>query len=328
MSDWYYSHPPVRPHTIDWRKVCPKVGWPRHKQRKKMADSPTQEVNERLNLPSQENLRADGSPVAGAMDSAPRAAVKIRLELDARGKFPHEHAKQEGDAAGLARFHLHCPASSFSVFRWCFTPSCTGTLRTACDSRVSSPWPWPLLLFKVRLPGIEATMSANFVFILLGILDFSFPETLMIGCLGGLAQSLWQAKPRPRPIQMLFNFANLSLSISAASFVFHSSFAYQHGLRWPLLVGCGVHHLFRGEYHVRLRDYRHHPETQVCHGLERVLPVVIPLLLIPGAIIAGGMSVMNRVLGWQVAILVLPSVYWIYRSYSVYLNPAGSRENA
>ena len=65
-------------------------------------------------------------------------------------------------------------------------------------------------LFKVRLPGIQATMSANFLFILVGILDLSYPETLLMGCLGGLVQSLWQAKPRPRLIQMLFNFANLA----------------------------------------------------------------------------------------------------------------------
>src|SRR5215472_9841122 len=56
-------------------------------------------------------------------------------------------------------------------------------------------------LFKVRLPGIQATMSANFLFILVGILDLSYPETLLMGCLGGLVQSLCQAKPRPHVIQ-------------------------------------------------------------------------------------------------------------------------------
>src|SRR5690242_9143071 len=36
-------------------------------------------------------------------------------------------------------------------------------------------------IFKVRLPGIQATMSANFLFILVGILDLSYPETLLMG---------------------------------------------------------------------------------------------------------------------------------------------------
>jgi hypothetical protein len=39
-----------------------------------------------------------------------------------------------------------------------------------------------------------------------------------------------------------------------------------------------------------------------------------------GALIAGGISVVNRSLGWQVALLVLPVVYWIYRSYRTYLD--------
>ena len=39
-----------------------------------------------------------------------------------------------------------------------------------------------------------------------------------------------------------------------------------------------------------------------------------------GAVIAGGVSVINRMFGWQVSILVLPIVYWIYRSYRTYLD--------
>jgi diguanylate cyclase (GGDEF)-like protein/putative nucleotidyltransferase with HDIG domain len=38
-----------------------------------------------------------------------------------------------------------------------------------------------------------------------------------------------------------------------------------------------------------------------------------------GALIACGVSVVNRHLGWQVALLVFPIVYWIYRSYQTYL---------
>src|SRR6202030_565595 len=91
-------------------------------------------------------------------------------------------------------------------------------------------------LFKVRLPGIEATMSANFLFILVGILDLSYPETLLMGCFGGLVQSICQAKPRTRLIQFLFNFANLSISITAANLVFHSKSAAHLGLAWPLLL--------------------------------------------------------------------------------------------
>jgi len=45
-------------------------------------------------------------------------------------------------------------------------------------------------------------MSANFLFILGRSLDLSYSETLLMGCLGGLVQTMWHAKPRPSPHSM------------------------------------------------------------------------------------------------------------------------------
>jgi hypothetical protein len=114
-------------------------------------------------------------------------------------------------------------------------------------------------LFKVRLPGIQATMSANFLFILVGILDLSYPETLLMGCLGGLVQSLWQSKPRPNLVQRSFNFANLAIAITAAGVVFHSNLALAIGFKWPPASGCSLIDIFCSEYTISVGrdcDYR------------------------------------------------------------------------
>jgi len=174
-------------------------------------------------------------------------------------------------------------------------------------------------LFKVRLPGIQATMSANFLFILVGILDLSYSETLLMGCLGGLAQTLWQAKPRPRPVQLIFTLANLSISVTAASLVFHSTIAHALGLQWPLLLAMASTTYFA-------------VNTMSVSGVIAITahrnPIVVwkecylwsfPYYLL-GALIAAGVSLMNRTLGWQIAILVCPVVYWMYRSYRTYLD--------
>ncbi len=174
-------------------------------------------------------------------------------------------------------------------------------------------------LFKVRLPGIEATMSANFLFILVGILDLSYPETLLMGCFGGLVQSIWQSKPRPRLTQILFNFANLSISITAANLVFHSKAASHLGLGWPLLLVSASTTYFA-------------INTMSVSGIISLTQKRNPLLVwkecylwsfpyyLLGAMIAGGISLINRAFGWQFAILVLPLVYWMYRSYRIYLD--------
>jgi len=174
-------------------------------------------------------------------------------------------------------------------------------------------------VFKVRLPGIEATMSANFLFILVGIMDLSMAETIVMGSLGGLVQSIWHSKPRPKPIQLIFNFSNIALSIVAADLVYHSVGAQSIGMRWPLLLAAASSTYFA-------------VNTMSVSGVialsERRNPIRVwnecylwsfPYYLL-GALIAGVVSTINHSLGWQVAVLILPVVYWIYRSYRIYLN--------
>ncbi len=174
-------------------------------------------------------------------------------------------------------------------------------------------------ILKVRLPGINATMSANFLFILVGIIDLSYSETLLMGCLGGLVQSLWQAKPRPRPIQWLFNLANLALSITAAEMVFHSHVATRIGFRWPLLMAAAATTYFAFNTISVSGIIAMTEGRNPVHVWKECYLWAFPYYLL-GAVIACGVSVVNRVLGWQVALLVFPIVYWIYRSYQTYLN--------
>src|SRR5712675_358637 len=174
-------------------------------------------------------------------------------------------------------------------------------------------------LFKVRLPGIQATMSANFLFILVGILDLSYSETLLMGCLGGLVQSLWQAKPRPRPIQWLFNLANLALSISAAELVFHSKVAAGVGFRWPLLMAAAATTYFAFNTISVAGIIAMTEKRNPVHVWKECYLWAFPYYLL-GALIACGVSAINRLVGWQFGLLAFPIVYWIYRSYQTYLS--------
>src|SRR2546422_3895762 len=56
---------------------------------------------------------------------------------------------------------------------------------------------------KVHLPGITGTMSVNFLFILLGVLELSLPETLILGSAAVVVQCFY--RDRPSPIQVTFN---------------------------------------------------------------------------------------------------------------------------
>src|SRR6266852_2084186 len=174
-------------------------------------------------------------------------------------------------------------------------------------------------VLKVHLPGIKATMSANFLFILFGILDLSYSETLLMGCLGGLVQTLWHANPRPRPIQWLFNLANLALSISAAEVVFHSKIAAGLGFRWPLLMAAAATTYFAFNTISVSGVIAMTEGRNPVHVWKECYLWAFPYYLL-GALIACGVSAVNRLVGWQFGLLAFPIVYWIYRSYRTYLS--------
>src|SRR5690349_20013860 len=69
---------------------------------------------------------------------------------------------------------------------------------------------------KVTLPGIDGTMSVNFLFILLGVMEMSFPETLVLGCAAVLVQCYWKPSRRLHPILIIFNTLQLAVAITAA----------------------------------------------------------------------------------------------------------------
>src|SRR5712672_3500470 len=56
-------------------------------------------------------------------------------------------------------------------------------------------------VLKVKLPGITSTMSVNFLFVLVGIVELTVPETLVIACGATLLQALVRTTTRPAFVQ-------------------------------------------------------------------------------------------------------------------------------
>ena len=72
---------------------------------------------------------------------------------------------------------------------------------------------------KLRLPGMDGTYSLGFLFLLYGVAHFSLPETLLAGCAGAVAGSLLNTKKRANTLQLLFNTANVAISVGACFFI-------------------------------------------------------------------------------------------------------------
>jgi diguanylate cyclase (GGDEF)-like protein/putative nucleotidyltransferase with HDIG domain len=172
---------------------------------------------------------------------------------------------------------------------------------------------------QIKLPAIPTTMPVNFLFVLVGILDLSFPETIVVGCIGGLGQLLWRANPRPKVLQLLTHFANLAIAITAAEAVFQSRVPMELRIRWPLLLAASsaVYFVLTTFYSAVLIAIS---ERRNAFGVwnESFLRFLPYYLL--GALIAGAASIVNQSIGWQVTLLAAPIFYWIYRSYRTYVD--------
>jgi len=171
---------------------------------------------------------------------------------------------------------------------------------------------------KVQLPGIDGTMSVNFLFILLGVLELSLPETLVIGCTASLAQSVWQLRGRLDPVKVLFNVAGMMANASALTFLTYHSLAGRFGSNKPILLMMSALVFFFANtlpisIVIALTEGKSSRKVwSECYFWS------FPYYLV-GAAAVGLVGIVNRSAGWQTSLLVLPLIYWVYRSYRLYL---------
>ncbi|MGA7291826.1 MAG: diguanylate cyclase [Terriglobales bacterium] len=169
---------------------------------------------------------------------------------------------------------------------------------------------------KVNLPGITGTMSVNFLFLLLGVLELSFSEAMALGCAAVVVQCF--DRDRPIPIQVAFNVCSTALAI-AITFV-----AYRYSLLHRAVSNPSTLLFLAASVYFVANTL---PVAAVISLTERRSLRKIwadcyfwsfPYYLV-GAGVAGMMSWLHGFTDWQTSLLTLPVVYLIYRSYRLYL---------
>ncbi|MGA2922255.1 MAG: HD domain-containing phosphohydrolase [Candidatus Sulfotelmatobacter sp.] len=170
---------------------------------------------------------------------------------------------------------------------------------------------------KVQLPGIDGTMSVNFLFILLGVVELSLGETLVIGCTATLVQSVWQARNRLDPIKVVFNVFGMMANASALCYAtYHRLDGVMVAKPVLLLVAALVFFLANTlpvSVVIALTESKSVRKIwSECYFWS------FPYYMV-GAAAVGLVGVINRRAGWQTSLLVLPLIYWVYRSYRLYL---------
>src|SRR6059058_4610101 len=168
---------------------------------------------------------------------------------------------------------------------------------------------------KVHLPGITGTMSVNFLFILLGVLELSLPETLILGSAAVVVQCFY--RDRPSPIQVTFNLCASAFATAVAYDVYHLAIGEGWFRSHPLLLGLAASTYFLANTGsiatvISLTERKALNKIWVdCYFWS------FPYYLVGAAF--AGMLGWFRAFGWETSLLIVPVIYLIYRSYRLYL---------
>ncbi len=167
---------------------------------------------------------------------------------------------------------------------------------------------------KVNLPGIKGTMSVNFLFILIGVSQMSLGETVALGCAGTLVQCVWKAKNPVKPIRLLFSISSMAIAVTGC---------YAFCGRLPMkntpsiLLAASLVFFFLNTAPVAgviaLTENRRLAQTwRDCYFWSFPFYVV-------GASIAWLLCLVSHNFNWLGSLLLMPILFFVYRSYRVYL---------
>jgi diguanylate cyclase (GGDEF)-like protein/putative nucleotidyltransferase with HDIG domain len=167
---------------------------------------------------------------------------------------------------------------------------------------------------KVSLPGVTGTMSVSYIFILSCILKCSFGEVIDIAVVSALVQCFWKAKERPRLIHLSFNTSLMILSAAVGYAAYHASLT-RFSLVFAIAAAACAYFLVNTLSVAGVIAATEHKSVVTTWKSSYFWSFPYYLL---GASIAGLMTYVSK-LNWEIALAALPTMFVIYRSYSLHI---------
>jgi hypothetical protein len=171
---------------------------------------------------------------------------------------------------------------------------------------------------KVKLPGIDGTMSVNLPFLLTAIINLSTAEAILITCVSTATQCWPRKEAKFNPQQFVFNISMMAFASCVAGLAFRAEWLRNlvgNSATLGLAVATAI--TFFGQTVpvagiVAVTERR--PARQIWQNLAQ--------LSFPYYVLSAGISSMVQTVsshvGWQMALAVFPVMYGIYRSYTLY----------
>jgi diguanylate cyclase (GGDEF)-like protein/putative nucleotidyltransferase with HDIG domain len=172
---------------------------------------------------------------------------------------------------------------------------------------------------RINIPEMNGTVSVNFLFILIGIAELNYSETLIIGCAAILSQSLMIRQGGFNLKESAFNVLSAAFALWGAFYAYHGPAAAWVGNSPYLLIMLAACVYFVLNT-LPIATIIWLTEKRNLQQVWRNCYVWSFPYYLAGAGIAGLVSLINRQFSWQTSLLAFPAMFVIHRSYRLYLS--------
>jgi diguanylate cyclase (GGDEF)-like protein/putative nucleotidyltransferase with HDIG domain len=178
---------------------------------------------------------------------------------------------------------------------------------------------------KIKLPGVLGTLSMNYLFIIVALLELQLESAVLIGVTSVLAQVLIRPGSKPKLEQVAFSSLAIPVPILCAHWILNLSFiAAVDPTRCVALVSASMVYFLVNTASVSCIIGLTTNKSPFEVWRENMI-WTSPQYLVGGAL-AGALHLVNNLVPWQGMLLSGPPLYLVYRSYTLYLGKMGQQQ--
>ena len=174
---------------------------------------------------------------------------------------------------------------------------------------------------RVQTPQVVGTMTANFLFVLLGILELSLSEALLLGCAATGAQLFIHRHEARLPVTPAFHLANAAIAVTLAFRACHAPWLQSSPVLSLVLAATVLYAMNTFPVAVVVALLQKQNLAFVWRECNfRLFPHYLA-----GALLAGGFHYSSQSLGGQSPVLLVPVAFLAYSLFNAYRIPRGGQ---
>jgi len=175
---------------------------------------------------------------------------------------------------------------------------------------------------KVKLPGIEGNMSVNLPFLLLAVISLSSVEAILIASISTAVQCWPKSGGKLKPEELVFNVSMMAFAASMATMIWNSKWLVDASLASrAVTLSATTAAFFLGQTVPVAGIIALTQDTAMRRVWTSIVQMSFPYYVVSVGV-TSMLTLVSHEFGWQAAVVLLPVMYGIHRSYRLYFGSA------